>query len=116
MHDAETAIGDIADINEIPFSGNVADFDGGLSCRMGGLGPFQQGSEQQGAGDARTDQIGNQPFTLISGDFSGQSGQLRLEQIGSDTLVQGDLNGDAMADFAILVQNALGLTALDFLL
>ncbi len=66
--------------------------------------------------DARTDQIGNQPFTLISGDFSGQSGQLRLEQIGSDTLVQGDLNGDAMADFAILVQNALGLTALDFLL
>lgn len=66
--------------------------------------------------DARFGQPGNQAFTLISGDFRGQSGQLRLEQRGADVIVQGDLNGDAVADFAIVVQNVLGLTALDFIL
>lgn len=66
--------------------------------------------------DAVSLQRGNQPFLLIDSDFSGVAGQLRLVASGADLLVQGDVDGDAIADFAILLLNTATLTTADFIL
>jgi Ca2+-binding RTX toxin-like protein len=72
--------------------------------------------------DARAGTSANDAFTLIgSSAFSGVAGQLRYETIdgpsGPTTLVQGDVNGDGVADFAIaLVGQSLTLQATDFIL
>ncbi|MDR5655122.1 calcium-binding protein [Ruixingdingia sedimenti] len=49
-----------------------------------------------------------------SAAFSGTAGQVRYHQ--GTSLVQGDLDGDGVADFAIEVTGSLALTAADFLL
>jgi Ca2+-binding RTX toxin-like protein len=59
---------------------------------------------------------GNQTFNLIDNDFGRNAGELRLVTSGDDLVVQGDVNGDAVADFAILLRNITTLTASDFLL
>jgi serralysin len=60
--------------------------------------------------DANTVLAGNQAFSFIgSGAFTGMSGQLRF----AGGFVQGDLNGDATADFMIHM-NAPSLAAGDF--
>jgi Ca2+-binding RTX toxin-like protein len=54
---------------------------------------------------------GNQDFVFIgSRSFTGRDGELRF----SKGLVQGDVNGDKIADFAIKVDAAKFLTASDF--
>lgn len=63
--------------------------------------------------DAQPGVAGNQDFVLV-GRFSGSGGQLRVKQDGADMLVLADLNGDRLADFAILVQGVTNLTAADF--
>lgn len=51
--------------------------------------------------DADTLTSGNQAFTRVE-DFTGQAGQLRLKLDGEgDTLIEGDIDGDAVADFLI---------------
>ena len=54
--------------------------------------------------DANTTAGGNQAFTLISGAFTNQAGQLRMEfELGSNTTaIQMDLDGDGLADMTIL--------------
>lgn len=42
--------------------------------------------------------------------------QVRFTTAGDDLLVEGDVNGDTVADFAILVQGTVTLTAADFVL
>jgi Ca2+-binding RTX toxin-like protein len=56
--------------------------------------------------DANTNTGGNDAFTFIGNDnaFTGVAGQLRYNTSG---YVEGDLNGDAVADFYIAVNNAL---------
>jgi serralysin len=55
--------------------------------------------------------IGSSAFT------PGVQGQLRYQQVGANTLVYGDTNGDAAADFAIQLTNYSSvLTAADFIL
>ena len=72
--------------------------------------------------DARTGSGGNDAFSLIgSAAFSGVQGQLRFETVngptGPITLVEGDVNGDGVADFEIaLVGQSLNLQASDFIL
>jgi Ca2+-binding RTX toxin-like protein len=52
--------------------------------------------------DARTNIPGNQAFTFIgTAAFTRVSGQLRAQQSGSTTIISGDVNGDAVADFEI---------------
>lgn len=46
--------------------------------------------------------------------FSGASGELRYEQIGSKTFVTGDLDGDAEADFTVTFIGAIDFVASDF--
>jgi Ca2+-binding RTX toxin-like protein len=48
--------------------------------------------------------------------FSGAAGQLRASAYSYGTVVQGDINGDKVVDFEILLSKSLELTSHDFLL
>jgi Ca2+-binding RTX toxin-like protein len=46
----------------------------------------------------------NEAFSMIgTADFSGTAGQLRYVLVGGDTLLQGDVNGDSVADFEVVL-------------
>ena len=68
------------------------------------------GSDQVGLSfiDANTGLAGDQAFDYIgSSAFSGTAGELRVTSAGSGSwLASGDVNGDAVADFAIMIQSA----------
>jgi Ca2+-binding RTX toxin-like protein len=69
--------------------------------------------------DANTLVAGNQAFTWIgSNAFSGTAGELRAFQQGGEWIVQGDANGDSVADLviALTLQGPTPLGAGDFLL
>ncbi|MGE0653025.1 MAG: Ig-like domain-containing protein [Alphaproteobacteria bacterium] len=67
--------------------------------------------------DANTTMKGNQAFSGILVDtFGGLAGQLRVADSGSDLLVSGDINGDAIADFEILLRDVASLSRNDFVL
>ncbi len=71
--------------------------------------------------DAKSAVAGDQAFSFIgTAAFSGVAGQLHAVASGTSTLIQGDVNGDKVADFEILVQDGTTLpgqwTAADFLL
>jgi len=51
-----------------------------------------------------------------AGAFTGTAGELRAEQIDGNTFVQGDTNGDGIADFVIRVDGLQALTGSDFIL
>lgn len=62
--------------------------------------------------DANIALAGDQKFAFIgSGQFSGQAGQLRLETIGDGQILHGDVNGDRIADFSIIVHGTPLLVA-----
>ena len=67
--------------------------------------------------DANSAKIGNQAFRFI-GDagFGLSAGQLRVEVAADGAHVQGDTNGDGIADFDILLAGAVALTSADFIL
>ena len=48
--------------------------------------------------------------------FSKVAGQLRYEVKGADSYVMGDLNGDGVADFRLLMKNVTSFQATDFML
>lgn len=50
--------------------------------------------------DADATLTGDQAFVLVSG-FTGQAGQLMLNDLGGDTELLGDVNGDGAADFTV---------------
>jgi Ca2+-binding RTX toxin-like protein len=68
--------------------------------------------------DANTAKKGNQRFEFIGmNPFSGAKGELRLQQSSSGVIVQGDVNGDSIADLEIQLRrfnNLAGLTSIDF--
>jgi Ca2+-binding RTX toxin-like protein len=67
--------------------------------------------------DANTKAGGNQAFSFIGDDsFHHKAGELRAVHSGATTVVFGDVNGDAKADFAIALKGHLDLLATDFLL
>ncbi len=54
--------------------------------------------------DANSGVAGNQAFSFIGGAaFTGVAGQLRVQASGTNQLVYGDVNGDGVADFLIVV-------------
>lgn len=65
--------------------------------------------------DANSGVKGDQAFTLAA-SFTHKSGELVVSTDGDHYLVQGDVNGDAVADFAIAVHSVASLGAGDFLL
>ena len=64
--------------------------------------------------DAEAGVAGNQAFHFITTAFGGNVGELRARVSGADLIVTGDINGDMVADFAILLQGVAGVTAADF--
>ncbi|MEE1657907.1 M10 family metallopeptidase C-terminal domain-containing protein [Microvirga sp. CF3062] len=63
--------------------------------------------------DASTKNSGNQAFSFIGGDaFTAKAGQLKFR----DSLLSGDVNGDAVADFQIRLSKVLSLKSADFYL
>ena len=71
--------------------------------------------------DANTLAGGNNAFTFIgTGVFSGGgaagAGQLRYSFAGTDTLVEGDVDGDGTADFQIQLTGHHTMTAADLML
>lgn len=67
--------------------------------------------------DASTRAAGNQAFRYI-GDaaFTGAAGELSARLVSGGTLISGDVNGDKIADFAILLDDRLSLGADSFIL
>lgn len=47
-------------------------------------------------------------------NFGGVAGQLRYQQVGAYTMVQGDVNGDRVADFELNLKGHFELTSADF--
>jgi Ca2+-binding RTX toxin-like protein len=67
--------------------------------------------------DANTLAAGNQAFKFIGQqDFHKKAGELRYEKAGGFTYVEGDVNGDGSADFAIALKGALNLSKAYFIL
>jgi Ca2+-binding RTX toxin-like protein len=67
--------------------------------------------------DADETRPSDQAFVFIgTAAFSGTAGELRVAHPDADTLVQGDLDGDGGADFAIELTGRIDLTAADFAL
>ena len=66
--------------------------------------------------DAEAGVAGNQVFDFITGAFTGTKGELRALNSGANSIVQGDVDGDTHADFAILVEGVNNLHAADFVL
>lgn len=69
--------------------------------------------------DADTNTAGDQAFRWIGGEaFSGSAGELRAFEEGSTWYVEGDVDGDGVADLVILltIRGETPLTAGDFLL
>ncbi len=67
--------------------------------------------------DANSGIGGNQDFTFIgAAAFSGTAGELRSTRFTGVTLVQGDVNGDAVADLSIMLRGAWTLGTSDFIL
>lgn len=69
--------------------------------------------------DANTGLAGDQQFNFLAAKgaaFTGTAGQLRYLASGANTLVQGDVNGDGVADLQIQLNGTLTLTASDFIL
>ncbi len=67
--------------------------------------------------DANTLVAGDQAFAFIGTTaFSNVAGQLRYVQSGGVTLIEGDTNGDGVADFAIALTGNINLLGSDFTL
>ncbi|MHC2017622.1 hypothetical protein [Methylobacterium sp. CM6247] len=67
--------------------------------------------------DAVAGGVVNQAFKFIgAAGFHDKAGELRSVSSGSNTLVSGDVDGNGVADFSILLKGALTLQAGDFIL
>jgi Ca2+-binding RTX toxin-like protein len=69
--------------------------------------------------DSNTKIAGNQAFTFLAAKgaaFTGVAGQLHHITEGVNTVVEGDVNGDKIADFQIQLNGIKVLTAVDFVL
>jgi len=67
--------------------------------------------------DADRSLEGDQTFTFIGrAGFHGQEGELRYSKIKGGVMLQADVNGDAKADFAVVLKGVSSLAQGDFLL
>ncbi|HEX8256944.1 MAG TPA: Ig-like domain-containing protein, partial [Allosphingosinicella sp.] len=66
--------------------------------------------------DANENTVADDKFSFIgTGAFSGAAGELRYQVVGGDALLQGDTDGNGIADFFIRVEGVTVLTSGDIL-
>ena len=93
--------------------------DAGLGAAADVVTDFQRDPEHLDLTgiDANANVGGDQAFQFIgSNAFSNIAGQLRTEVSGNNIIVFGDVNGDGVADFQIIVNNQTILFHNDFIL
>ncbi len=67
--------------------------------------------------DANTKTSGDQAFTFIGGAaYSNKAGELRYGINGDQTIISGDVNGDGVTDFKIVLSGSISLGSADFVL
>lgn len=67
--------------------------------------------------DANGGAAGDGAFIFVGTTaFSGAAGELRFTTSTTTTLVEGDMNGDGVADFSLIVDGTVPLTGADFIL
>ena len=67
--------------------------------------------------DAMTGGTADDAFVYIgNAAFSGAEGQLRWAEVGTGVVVSGDITGDGVADFKILLVGISNLIEADFLM
>jgi Ca2+-binding RTX toxin-like protein len=67
--------------------------------------------------DASTKAAADQAFSFIgAAEFTGKAGQLRFERTADATNIYGDINGDRLADFMIVLEGSMKMKAADFIL
>ncbi|MBA3755652.1 MAG: calcium-binding protein [Nitrosomonas sp.] len=76
-----------------------------------GVGAALQDQVDVNAIDAKTAVGGNQNFAFISTTAFSAAGQIRVFNSGSNTVIQGNVNGNLAADFEILVQDGGAVAA-----
>jgi Ca2+-binding RTX toxin-like protein len=93
-------------------------FESGTGSAADRITDFASGDVVDVSGwDANTGVAGDQAFSWVGGAaFSGTAGELRTYFDGVDTFVQGDINGDAVADFDIRFDGNVTLASGDFVL
>jgi Ca2+-binding RTX toxin-like protein len=96
---------DFGDFNATGAADRITDFTQGQDViRLHGI-------------DADSIASGNQNFTFIgNAGFSGTAGELRAKIQNGQTVVRGDVDGDGVADFAVVLTGEMTLTADDFAL
>lgn len=94
-------------------------FESGTGSGADRITDFASGSDivDLSGWDANTGVGGDQAFTFVgSAAFTGTAGELRTYFDGVDTWVQGDINGDGVAEFDIRFDGAVTLSGSDFVL
>ena len=69
--------------------------------------------------DANANVTGNQAFAIVLRGFTGNAGELLIVPTGAaagEYSVQGDVDGDGLADFSLIVSSPTALSAADFFL
>jgi hypothetical protein len=91
--------------NTRTFADTITDFDQGQNERI-----------QLVSIDANDSLGGIQSFEWIASNaFSNTAGEMRFEQSGGDTFIEGDTNGDGVADLVIRLTGLYNLTANDII-
>lgn len=105
--------GDGADVFVFFLTGHI-----GIAAAADTIADFEAGTDLINLTwiDADTRIAGNQAFNFIGTAEFGAAGQLRWEQDGTDLRLMGDVNGDRVADFSILLTGLTTLAAQDVLL
>ena len=97
----------------------IGNFESGTGAAADAITDFQAGVDviNVSGWDANLNVFGNEAFTFVgTSAFSGTAGELRNYFDGTDTWVQGDTNGDSVADFEIFLSGSITLAATDFIL
>jgi Ca2+-binding RTX toxin-like protein len=94
-------------------------FESGTGAAADSITDFTPGTDLMDVSgwDANINVGGDQAFSFIgTAAFSSTAGELRYAFNGTDTVVQGDIGGDGVADFEILLSGNVTLASTDFIL